>query len=141
MEATPEAQLTLKQRKAFGIARNAAQKVLKRRARLFVLVRDAYKKLAKNEDAVSKVSQDVRVLLRLTKAWGTKQYRGIPWRSVLYAVAALIYFVNPVDVIPDALLGIGFVDDVAVLTAVISAIQKDLIRFQDWELKRLSEGG
>lgn len=38
-------------------------------------------------------------------------------------LAALAYFVLPVDMIPDFIVGFGFTDDVAVLTAAIAAIQ------------------
>lgn len=38
-------------------------------------------------------------------------------------LAALAYFVMPVDIIPDFIFGLGFTDDLAVLTAAITAIQ------------------
>ena len=38
-------------------------------------------------------------------------------------LAALAYFVMPFDMIPDFLVGFGFTDDLAVLTAAITAIQ------------------
>lgn len=38
-------------------------------------------------------------------------------------LAALAYFVMPFDMIPDFLVGLGFTDDLAVLTAAITAIQ------------------
>lgn len=38
-------------------------------------------------------------------------------------LAALAYFVTPIDLVPDFLIGLGFTDDVAVLTAAIAAIQ------------------
>lgn len=38
-------------------------------------------------------------------------------------LAALAYFVMPADMIPDFILGLGFTDDVAVLTAAMAAIQ------------------
>lgn len=38
-------------------------------------------------------------------------------------LAALAYFVLPFDMIPDFILGFGFTDDLAVLTAAITAIQ------------------
>lgn len=40
------------------------------------------------------------------------------------ALGALIYFVNPLDLIPDALPAVGFLDDFAVLTIAVSAIAK-----------------
>ncbi len=42
-------------------------------------------------------------------------------RAVL--MGALAYFVLPVDMIPDFLLGFGFVDDASVLTAAVAAVQ------------------
>lgn len=38
-------------------------------------------------------------------------------------LAALAYFVMPADLIPDFVVGLGFTDDVAVLTAAIAAVQ------------------
>lgn len=38
-------------------------------------------------------------------------------------LAALAYFVMPFDLIPDFVIGLGFTDDVAVLTAAIAAIR------------------
>lgn len=38
-------------------------------------------------------------------------------------LAALAYFVLPLDMVPDFLLGFGFTDDVAVLAAALQAIR------------------
>ena len=45
-------------------------------------------------------------------------------RGVL--LAALAYFVLPLDSIPDFLFGFGFTDDVAVLTAALAAIRSHI---------------
>jgi uncharacterized membrane protein YkvA (DUF1232 family) len=41
-------------------------------------------------------------------------------------LAALAYFIMPIDVIPDVLLGLGFTDDMAVLYAAISMIRSHM---------------
>ncbi|MGI9174855.1 MAG: YkvA family protein [Rhodothermales bacterium] len=133
METSPDAKLSKKQRSAFAIASGAAAQVIKRRFRVLSLARDAYAKLAKNEDALEEVKEDLRALTRYARAWAKREYRAVPWRSLLYAVAGLIYFVNPIDLVPDALLGIGFIDDVAVIGFVAGALRKDLNDFRDWE--------
>lgn len=46
-----------------------------------------------------------------------------PLRAKGVVLAALAYFVMPADAIPDFVLGLGFTDDVAVLTAAIGAIR------------------
>ena len=133
---TPEPELPPRQRKAFALARRAAAQVLQRRFRLLKLVRDAYTKLTRHENALTKVKDDLGVLLRLSRAFATRQYRSVPWRSMLYAVAALVYFVNPADLLPDVLVGLGFVDDAAVIAAVVGAIKNDLEAFRSWEADR-----
>ena len=45
-----------------------------------------------------------------------------PLRAKGILLAALGYFVLPVDVIPDFIVGLGFTDDIAVLTAAITAV-------------------
>lgn len=120
-------------RKSLRRAWKAARHVLKKRLRVLGLVHQAYDKLAENEDALGRIRRDLVGMLRLISAWASREYQRVPWRSVLYAVAAVIYLLNPADAIPDALLGIGFVDDIAVITAVAKAIQKDLEQFRAWE--------
>lgn len=41
-------------------------------------------------------------------------------------LGALAYFVLPVDAIPDILAGIGFTDDIAVLSAAIAAVRASI---------------
>ncbi|MET3599454.1 YkvA family protein [Martelella mangrovi] len=45
-------------------------------------------------------------------------------RAVLYA--ALAYFVMPADLIPDIFLFVGFTDDLAVLTAALTMIRRNM---------------
>jgi uncharacterized membrane protein YkvA (DUF1232 family) len=46
-----------------------------------------------------------------------------PLRARGTLLAALAYFVMPADMIPDFIVGLGFTDDVAVLTAALAAIR------------------
>jgi uncharacterized membrane protein YkvA (DUF1232 family) len=136
MDTSKELQLDPDHRAAFGLAQQAASRVLRRRTRLLRLVARSVKKLSRNRDALERAQHDLRALIRLANAWAHRQYHNVPWRSILYATAALVYFVNPIDLIPDALLGIGFVDDLAVLSAVVRALRKDLTAFRTWEQQR-----
>lgn len=49
-----------------------------------------------------------------------------PLRAKGTLLAALAYFVLPADTIPDFLLGFGFTDDIAVLTAAIAAVKANV---------------
>lgn len=50
----------------------------------------------------------------------------IPAKSRALAMGALLYFVNPFDLIPDALMGVGYLDDFAVLALVCAYLAKDV---------------
>ncbi len=41
-------------------------------------------------------------------------------------LAALAYFVLPFDIVPDFLFGVGFTDDIAVLTAAIASVRSNI---------------
>lgn len=120
-------------RRGFEVARRAAHQVLERRTRALRLAGAAYRKAARHDNALSQVREDLSTLARFVRAWARREYRSAPWTTLLYVVAALVYFVNPIDLIPDALAGIGLVDDVAIVAAVVHAVRGDLDRFRLWE--------
>jgi len=49
--------------------------------------------------------------------------KNTPLKAKGILLAALGYFVLPTDAIPDIVFGLGFTDDVAVLTAAIAAVR------------------
>jgi uncharacterized membrane protein YkvA (DUF1232 family) len=65
-------------------------------------------------------------------AWWRGEYRGISSQALLSVVAALLYFLSPIDAIPDALLGVGFIDDIAVLGWLLRTWSTELDEFRAW---------
>ena len=57
----------------------------------------------------------------------------IPTKSIIMIIVAVFYFVFPVDLLPDFIIGLGFIDDVAVLGFVISQISSDLSDYKEWK--------
>jgi len=111
----------------------ATRRVLRRRFRVVILIRDAYAHMEANATALTAVWDDLQAALRLLIAWVQRSYREISGASVVLLVAALIYFVTPVDIIPDTLGAIGFVDDIAVIETAVEAVRSELDRFREWE--------
>jgi len=114
----------------------AARRVLRRRFRVVMLIRDAYAHLEANADALTAVWDDVRTTLRLLLAWVRRSYRDVSGASLVLLVAALLYFVTPVDVIPDTLGVLGFVDDLAVIQTAVETARDELDHFRNWEETR-----
>ena len=49
-----------------------------------------------------------------------------PMRVRGMLLAALAYFIMPIDVIPDIVVGLGFADDMALLTAVVGLVSANI---------------
>lgn len=72
-------------------------------------------------------------LFRLIKAYATGTYREIPWNSLVMIIASVIYFVMPIDLIPDFIPALGLLDDAALLAWTIKTFSEDIDAFLEWE--------
>ena len=70
----------------------------------------------KNEAVGSRLRDLVRTLL------GAVKNSGMARADRVLALGALLYFLNPSDLIPDAMLGVGYLDDYAVLSMVVAKL-------------------
>lgn len=73
---------------------------------------------------------------RMLKAYSRREYPHLPWKSLLSIVGAILYFVNPLDLIPDFIPGIGLIDDITVLAWAYKALGSDVERFEEWEYEK-----
>jgi len=127
-----------KQPKGFKRAAKKANELLGNQEKLNSLIKSAKEKSKKKKKQLESVWNELQTLLRLLKAYRKKDYREIPWRTILYATAAIIYLVNPLDFIPDFIPITGLLDDVSVITFVIASIKSDLDKFKIWEEGKLN---
>ncbi len=75
---------------------------------------------------------DIPLMASLIRSYVQKEYTDIPIGSILAIVGALIYFVSPIDVIPDFVPGAGYVDDGVVVTVCLKMIDSDLHEYKLW---------
>ena len=75
----------------------------------------------------------------LLRAWVRGEYADIAPGSKILVVAALLYFVAPLDLVPDVLLGLGFADDFAVLAYVYGIVHKEIDDFREWRAQHPRE--
>lgn len=79
---------------------------------------------------------DIHLLTRLTKAWMNGAYHGVSAQTLVAIVAALLYFINPLDMVPDFIPGVGYIDDAALIAWLLKNLAGDLDQFRDWENSR-----
>ena len=95
------------------------------------------------------LGEDLGLFQALCVAWWRGEYRAISPQALVAVVAGLLYFLSPIDAIPDWLPGFGFIDDLAVLGWVMRKWSAELEAFRVWkdaqprerqtELQRLPE--
>jgi uncharacterized membrane protein YkvA (DUF1232 family) len=112
---------------------SAAKEYLDKPEKTKDLIQKASKKAADKKNALLEVWDQFQLLLDLVTAWRKGEYRKIPTGSVLMVVATIIYFVSPIDIVPDFLLGLGILDDAVVIGFTLKQISSDLEKFKIWK--------
>src|SRR5437879_13841903 len=70
-----------------------------------------------------------QAMLRLIRAYYRREYRNIPMQNLVMIVGAIIYILNPFDLIPDWIAGLGFTQDAAVLAFAVRQSSQALADF------------
>jgi uncharacterized membrane protein YkvA (DUF1232 family) len=84
--------------------------------------------------------EDGRMLTVLVKDWRTGNYRRAMRWTIAAATFALIYVINPFDIVPDVLPFVGAVDDATVVAACLMLIERDLFKYRDWKISQAVSG-
>lgn len=97
------------------------------------LLDEVFLKVGEATETFYKTQDSIIALTRMLKAWIKGDYKNISTKSMIAVVAALIYFVNPLDFIPDFIPIIGKLDDIFILGYLVRTLNKDIEQFMAWE--------
>jgi len=76
---------------------------------------------------------NIPMVVSLVGAYVRKDYQDIPIGSIIAIVSALIYFVSPIDLLPDSIPILGFVDDAAMFAFVWRMVENDVEDYKKWQ--------
>ncbi len=117
-----------------------AEKILSEGNRSLEFVNRVQRKIAQVKiPKFTAIKQDLITGMEMLKSYIKGQYREIPWQSIVLFVGSLIYFLNPLDFIPDFIPLKGLIDDVTVLSFVLGSLKGDLEKFQKWKEQKSSQ--
>jgi len=88
-----------------------------------------------------KFLDEVKLFFELLSDFVSGRYREVPWYTVAAIAGALLYVLNPFDVIPDFIPVVGQVDDAFVIGLCLTLVEEDLNRYRAWREKRESSSG
>lgn len=115
---------------------STAEGYIKQPTRMKQLLTDAYKKASEKNDVgtlAHEAWETLQTMFRLIKASMSGEYTGVPGTTVAAAVAVLIYFLSPIDLIPDFIPVLGLLDDVALVAWFSTTLKGEMDKFQEWE--------
>lgn len=73
------------------------------------------------------------ILISMVRSYWKKDYTKVPTRSIIAVVSALIYFLSPLDVVPDFIPFLGQMDDALVIATVWKYLHKDIDEYRKWK--------
>jgi uncharacterized membrane protein YkvA (DUF1232 family) len=107
---------------------------------------DDVRRVVENADAIGaklgaagafgRLLGDAKLLISLVRDYWNKEYRAVPYWVVGAAVFALLYVLTPLDLIPDPIPVVGYLDDAAVVSACLAMVRQELAKYAEWKRTR-----
>lgn len=80
--------------------------------------------------------ESFKLLWGLLQDYWKGEYKAVPWKLIAAIGFAVAYLISPLDIIPDYIPVVGFVDDAAVFSLVISSFQAEIDAYKKWKEER-----
>lgn len=95
---------------------------------------DINKKIS-STNMLEKYTELAKVMFGMLKDYRKGIYTEVPWFTIASIAFGFLYVLNPLDIIPDFIPGLGYIDDLAVLSFGLRFIETDLHNYLDWKLE------
>jgi uncharacterized membrane protein YkvA (DUF1232 family) len=120
----------------FSLFINRATKLLGKPFKVITVLNETADKLADENSKDNKFKQLFEValtLVRMVRSYITGEYREIQGSTIISGLAVLLYVLSPVDLIPDFIPVLGFLDDLSLISWFVGKFQVEITRYRDWE--------
>lgn len=120
--------------KAKALFGKQVEMIVRQEKKVVELVQNVGKKLTRlaENPKVKLLTQPIQIFIRMIKAHFSGE-RKISLGTLGLLVLAMVYFISPIDFIPDFLGFFGFADDLSIVLAVYAKVKDEVEDFLDWE--------
>ena len=129
----------VEENKTFKKAIEKSENVVDNKKRVDSILEKTMKKLTKVKDRTKEFKDNLSVAVSLVKDWLKGNYKEVPKKTIIYLIGAFIYFLMPIDMIPDFIFKFGLLDDIAVLNFVLGAFIEDIENYKKFKEKNQNE--
>ena len=75
----------------------------------------------------------IKIFIEMLKKYTNKEYNKFPKWTLLSVIIVIIYAICPVDLIPDFIIGFGYVDDASIFILCLKLLSKDVEKYKIWK--------
>lgn len=86
-----------------------------------------------------KLVEYLKLVSRMITNTISGNYKDMPWQTLVMIVAGLLYFIAPLDALPDFIPVAGYLDDATILVWLGKCFRDDLENYKNWEQANFSE--
>ncbi|MDO7887323.1 YkvA family protein [Hymenobacter cheonanensis] len=122
----------------FSLFVNRASKLLGKPFKVITILNETADKLADENSKDNKFKQlfDVALtLVRLVRNYITGDYRQIQTSTIISGLAVLLYVLSPIDLVPDFIPVLGFLDDLSLISWFVGKFQVEITNYREWETR------
>jgi uncharacterized membrane protein YkvA (DUF1232 family) len=83
--------------------------------------------------ALGQYLEEIPLLCNMVLDYIKKRYDKFPRTSIITITAALLYFLSPVDILPDFVVGLGFIDDAFIIKLALDGVHHDISEYKKWK--------
>jgi len=117
----------------FDKVKHKAEAMMDNPEQLKKVAESAWQKTLGLKGPLEEVWEQLKLMISLVKEWLAGNYKEVPTASIVAIIAGLIYLLSPIDLIPDFIPVLGYLDDIFVLGVVFTQVAKDLQAFARWQ--------
>lgn len=113
-----------------------ASRLLGKPFKIITVLNEAADKLADKNSKDNKFKQlfsTALTLVRLVRDYVSGDYRQIETSTVISGLGVILYVVSPIDLVPDFIPVLGFLDDLSLVSWFLGKFHVELARFREWE--------
>jgi len=111
-------------------------KLLSKPLKAVIVLNEVADKLSDKHSKENKFTQlfhTAHTLVRLVRNYVSGDYRQIHTTTIVSGLGVLLYVLSPIDLVPDFIPVLGFLDDLSLISWFIGKFHVEITRFQDWE--------
>lgn len=96
-------------------------------------VKSRIDRLNSSSDEQSSLVHNLMIFVRMVRAHFSGKYKAFSIATILTVVFGLVYFITPMDLIPDFIPALGLTDDISLIYFILRSLAEDIANFQSWE--------